>query len=250
MTHASSRRPRRRPPCSCRRRRRRARAGADVLPGRRVAARHGRHRPHGVRRRHHRRIQGPHHRRAAERHGAAARPDPGRLEGGPLATTGVIQGMSGSPVYIDGRLVGAVSYALGSFPREPIAGITPIAEMVDAVNGAGPRARSGLPALSPWPADARRGVYAALARWRRGARRAARPPARSGARRRAGLACRPGAGAAADRRGDGVQRLRSRRSIATCVRRCVAGGAGRRRRPARRAPAAPTGRFVRAMRSA
>ena len=40
-----------------------------------------------------------------------------RLEGGPLERTGVIQGMSGSPVYINGRLVGAVSYALGSFPR-------------------------------------------------------------------------------------------------------------------------------------
>ena len=37
-----------------------------------------------------------------------------RLEGGPLATTGVIAGMSGSPVYIDGRLVGAVSYSLGA----------------------------------------------------------------------------------------------------------------------------------------
>ena len=35
-----------------------------------------------------------------------------RLEGGPLANTGVIAGMSGSPVYIDGRLVGAVSYSL------------------------------------------------------------------------------------------------------------------------------------------
>src|SRR5688572_16125025 len=38
-----------------------------------------------------------------------------RLEGGPLADTGVIAGMSGSPVYIDGKLIGAVSYALGSF---------------------------------------------------------------------------------------------------------------------------------------
>ena len=37
-----------------------------------------------------------------------------RLEGGPLANTGVIAGMSGSPVYIDGRLVGAVSYSLGA----------------------------------------------------------------------------------------------------------------------------------------
>ncbi|PYR54936.1 MAG: hypothetical protein DMF85_20960 [Acidobacteria bacterium] len=55
-----------------------------------------------------------------------------KLEGGPLAQTGVIAGMSGSPVYIDGRLIGAVSYSIGSFSKEPIAGITPIAEMIDA----------------------------------------------------------------------------------------------------------------------
>src|SRR5215831_12720472 len=55
-----------------------------------------------------------------------------KLEGGPLANTGVIAGMSGSPVFIDGRLVGAVSYALGAFAKEPIAGITPIAEMTDS----------------------------------------------------------------------------------------------------------------------
>jgi hypothetical protein len=55
-----------------------------------------------------------------------------RLEGGPLAETGVAQGMSGSPVYIDGRLIGAVSYSIGAFSKEPIAGITPIAEMKDA----------------------------------------------------------------------------------------------------------------------
>src|SRR6476620_7158969 len=57
-----------------------------------------------------------------------------RLEGGPLAKTGVIAGMSGSPVYIDGKLVGAVSYQLGQFSTEPIAGITPIDEMIDATN--------------------------------------------------------------------------------------------------------------------
>src|SRR5438477_11181030 len=57
-----------------------------------------------------------------------------RLEGGPLAHTGVIAGMSGSPVYVDGKLIGAVSYALGSFSKEPIAGITPIAEMTDAAS--------------------------------------------------------------------------------------------------------------------
>jgi hypothetical protein len=85
-----------------------------------------------------------------------------RLEGGPLATTGVIQGMSGSPVYVDGRLIGAVSYQLGSFPREPIAGITPIAEMLDAVGSTAPRAADRSLTLE-WPAtpDA---VYAALGR--------------------------------------------------------------------------------------
>src|SRR5216117_2527167 len=57
-----------------------------------------------------------------------------KLEGGPLAHTGVIAGMSGSPVYVDGKLIGAVSYALGSFSKEPIAGITPIAEMTDAAS--------------------------------------------------------------------------------------------------------------------
>lgn len=55
-----------------------------------------------------------------------------RLEGGPLAETGVIAGMSGSPVYVDARLVGAISYALGAFSKEPIAGITPIDEMTAA----------------------------------------------------------------------------------------------------------------------
>ncbi len=58
-----------------------------------------------------------------------------RLEGGPLARTGVIAGMSGSPVYIDGRLLGAISYSLGQFATEPIAGITPIEEMIAATTG-------------------------------------------------------------------------------------------------------------------
>ena len=62
-----------------------------------------------------------------------------RLEGGPLANAGVIAGMSGSPVYIDGRLVGAVSYSLGQFSKEPIAGITPIAEMIADATLATPR---------------------------------------------------------------------------------------------------------------
>jgi hypothetical protein len=75
-----------------------------------------------------------------------------RLEGGPLAKTGVIAGMSGSPVYVDGRLMGAVSYALGQFSTEAIAGITPIAEMVDATMPAAP-ARRLRPAAIAFPAS-------------------------------------------------------------------------------------------------
>src|SRR6185503_11294440 len=64
-----------------------------------------------------------------------------RLEGGPLEKTGVIAGMSGSPVYIDGRLVGAVAYGF-PFSKETIAGITPISDMIDATRTGGPRAAS------------------------------------------------------------------------------------------------------------
>ncbi|MCC7265170.1 MAG: hypothetical protein IT369_21905 [Candidatus Latescibacteria bacterium] len=53
-----------------------------------------------------------------------------RLSGGPLAQTGVIAGMSGSPVYVEGRLIGAVAYAFLPFPKEPICGITPIHDML------------------------------------------------------------------------------------------------------------------------
>lgn len=53
-----------------------------------------------------------------------------RLRGGILGDTGVISGMSGSPVYVDGKLIGAIAYSLGTFVKEPIAGITPIADMI------------------------------------------------------------------------------------------------------------------------
>jgi hypothetical protein len=43
--------------------------------------------------------------------------------------------MSGSPVYIDGRLVGALSYRIGQFSKEPIAGITPIQQMLEVRDG-------------------------------------------------------------------------------------------------------------------
>jgi hypothetical protein len=53
-----------------------------------------------------------------------------RLEGPKPEYTGVVAGMSGSPVYIDGKLVGALAYRIGQFSKEPIAGITPISEML------------------------------------------------------------------------------------------------------------------------
>jgi hypothetical protein len=53
-----------------------------------------------------------------------------KLQGGILENTGVIAGMSGSPVYVDGKIIGAIAYSMGTFVKEPIAGITPIADMI------------------------------------------------------------------------------------------------------------------------
>jgi hypothetical protein len=58
-----------------------------------------------------------------------------RLHGDKPEYTGVVAGMSGSPVYIDGRLVGALSYRIGQFSKEPIAGITPIESMLQVRDG-------------------------------------------------------------------------------------------------------------------
>ena len=54
-----------------------------------------------------------------------------RLHGTKPEYTGVVAGMSGSPVYIDGKLVGALSYRIGEFSKEPIAGVTPIEKMLE-----------------------------------------------------------------------------------------------------------------------
>lgn len=58
----------------------------------------------------------------------------GRLSGGPLASTGVMQGMSGSPVWVNGKLIGAVAFAF-PFAKEAIAGIRPIAEILASTAG-------------------------------------------------------------------------------------------------------------------
>ncbi len=70
-----------------------------------------------------------------------------RLSGGPLAQTGVLQGMSGSPVYIGGRLVGAVAMGF-PFSKEPIAGIRPIEDMLRVESSPAPARQ--LARIRPW----------------------------------------------------------------------------------------------------
>jgi hypothetical protein len=54
-----------------------------------------------------------------------------QLKGPKVEHTGVVAGMSGSPVYLDGKLAGALSLKLGIFTKEPIAGVTPIADVLN-----------------------------------------------------------------------------------------------------------------------
>ena len=56
-----------------------------------------------------------------------------KLSGTNVDRTGVFAGMSGSPVYIDGKIVGAIAFSF-PFAKEPIAGITPIKQMIDLFN--------------------------------------------------------------------------------------------------------------------
>jgi hypothetical protein len=65
-----------------------------------------------------------------------------QLLGEKVEHTGVVAGMSGSPVYFDGKLAGALSLKLGVFTKEPIAGVTPIANMLDVE-------KSTIPAAMP-----------------------------------------------------------------------------------------------------
>ena len=54
-----------------------------------------------------------------------------RLSGEKVEYTGVVAGMSGSPVYLNGKLAGALAFRIGEFSKEPIAGVTPIKEMLE-----------------------------------------------------------------------------------------------------------------------
>src|SRR5713101_3623326 len=67
-----------------------------------------------------------------------------RLGGKKAEYTGVVAVMSRSPVYLDGKLAGAMAFRIGEFSKEPIAGVTPIAEMLEI--NAMDRAPGGAPA--------------------------------------------------------------------------------------------------------
>ena len=54
-----------------------------------------------------------------------------RLHGTKVEYTGVVAGMSGSPVYLEGKLAGALAFRIGEFSKEPIGGVTPIAQMLE-----------------------------------------------------------------------------------------------------------------------
>jgi hypothetical protein len=71
-----------------------------------------------------------------------------RLLGDKVEKTGVVAGMSGSPVYIDGKLAGALSLKLGIFTKEAIGGVTPIENMMDVETSSLP-APTTATALSP-----------------------------------------------------------------------------------------------------
>src|SRR5271169_1166873 len=77
-----------------------------------------------------------------------------RLHGTKPEYTGVVAGMSGSPVYFDGKLAGALAFRIGEFSKEPIAGVTPIEEMLeinalDHSSAQSPQLRAGLPDANP-----------------------------------------------------------------------------------------------------
>src|SRR5256885_15294425 len=66
-----------------------------------------------------------------------------QLKGPKVEHTGVVAGMSGSPVYLEGKLAGALSLKLGIFTKEPIAGVTPIADVLAGGGVTGTGASAG-----------------------------------------------------------------------------------------------------------
>jgi SpoIVB peptidase S55 len=76
-----------------------------------------------------------------------------RLLGDKVQQTGVVAGMSGSPVYFDGRLAGALALKLGQFTREAIGGVTPISDMFEIEKAPAATARPAMSAHIDVPAE-------------------------------------------------------------------------------------------------
>ena len=76
------------------------------------------------------------------------------LKGEKPEFTGVVSGMSGSPVYINGKLVGALSYRMGIFAKQPLAGVTPIEDVFEAVPPAAGTMRADASEGRDWPPQA------------------------------------------------------------------------------------------------
>lgn len=87
-----------------------------------------------------------------------------QLHGAKPEYTGVVAGMSGSPVYIGSRLLGAISYHIGQFSKDAIAGITPIEDMLEVrdIPIGGPLQQARYTQDTPSPASASSGSIAAL----------------------------------------------------------------------------------------
>src|SRR5579864_7386263 len=73
-----------------------------------------------------------------------------QLKGPKVERTGVVAGMSGRPVYLDGKLAGALSLKLGIFTKDPIAGVTPIQ---DVMQPPAQTSTSSSPAAQQFPLD-------------------------------------------------------------------------------------------------
>ena len=76
-----------------------------------------------------------------------------QLLGEKVEHTGVVAGMSGSPVYFDGKLAGALSLKLGVFTKEAIGGVTPIQNMLDVENAPEPPSRVSPPIPGAQPTN-------------------------------------------------------------------------------------------------
>jgi hypothetical protein len=90
-----------------------------------------------------------------------------QLVGPKVEHTGVVAGMSGSPIYIDGKLAGALSLKLGQFAKEPLAGVTPIENILSLPHGQAPamqaEQRSSASPAGDLPADSQYQIAGDLA---------------------------------------------------------------------------------------